>query len=173
MAARRGGGRAVAGGCAGTVPGHPATGRQRVVAVGSVGAAYERSGEIRRWLRQQTGLDVPLPAATAVRLEGARVGRRGAQRVAAVVFHVKQDTVTLLVARADPGRPLPPHGGRVAAWQARDQVYALASSDPERVEAACHSRHASCRPHSSLHFCPDSQRLEPIAGTVGSSIAFC
>ncbi|MGO9258072.1 MAG: hypothetical protein ACLQU1_17425 [Bryobacteraceae bacterium] len=100
-------------------------------------------GEIRRWLRQHTGLDVPLPAATAVRLEGARVVRRGAQRVAAVVFHVKQDTVTLLVARADAGSPLPPHGGRMAAWQARDQVYALASSHPERVEAACLLCHAS------------------------------
>jgi hypothetical protein len=99
--------------------------------------------EIRRWLRQHTGLDVPLPLATAVRLDGARVVRHGAQPVAAIVFHVKQDTVTLLVARADPGCPLPPHGGRMAAWQARDQVYALACSNPDRVGAACQLCHST------------------------------
>jgi hypothetical protein len=99
--------------------------------------------EIRRWLRQHTGLDVPLPVATAVRLDGARVVRHGARPVAAIVFHVKQDSVTLLVARADAVCPLPPHGGRAAAWQARDQVYALACSNPDRVGAACQLCHAS------------------------------
>ena len=99
--------------------------------------------EIRRWLRQQAGLDVPLPASTAVRLEGARVIRRGTQRAAAVQYRVGKDTVTLLVARADPRLPLPPHGGRAAAWQARDQVYALAGSTSGRVDAACQLCHSS------------------------------
>jgi hypothetical protein len=98
---------------------------------------------VRRWLRQHTGLDVPLPASTAVKLEGARMVRQGAQRVAAVEYRVGQDKVTLLVARADPRRPLPPHGGRTAVWQARDQVYALAGANPDRVEAACQLCHAS------------------------------
>jgi hypothetical protein len=100
-------------------------------------------GEIRRWLRQQAGLDVPIPPATTVRLEGARVVRRGAQGVAEVKYRVGKDTVTLLVARADPGHPLPPHGGRAQAWQARDQVYAVAVSNPDRAEAACLLCHAT------------------------------
>ncbi len=100
-------------------------------------------GEIRRWLRDHTGLDVPIPSVTSVRLEGARVVRRGAQRVAAVEYRAGHDAVTLLVARADPQHPLPPHGARSAAWQARDQVYALAGSTPDRVEAGCQLCHSS------------------------------
>ena len=99
--------------------------------------------EIRGWLRRHAGIDVPLPAVTAVRLEGARVVRHGSQRVAAVEYRVGNDTVTLLVARADPGCPLPPHGGHAVAWQARDQVYALSCPNPERVEAACRLCHAT------------------------------
>lgn len=101
------------------------------------------SREIRGWLRRNTGLDVPLPATPTVRLEGARVVRNGGQRVAAIEYRVGKDVATLLVARADPGSLLPPHGGRVAAWQARDQVYALAFSNPDRAEAACLLCHTS------------------------------
>jgi len=98
---------------------------------------------IRVWLRQHSGLDVPLPDTTTVRLTGARVLRRGGERIAAVDYRAGRDRVTLLIARADPRHPLPPHGTRVAAWQARDQVYTLDSSDPDRVEAACQLCHAS------------------------------
>jgi len=98
---------------------------------------------VRRWLRAHTGLDVPLPPATAVKLEGARVVRHGSERVAAIEYRVGRDTVTLLVARADPHRPLPPHGARLAAWQARDQMYALAGANADRVEAGCQLCHAS------------------------------
>jgi hypothetical protein len=107
-----------------------------------LGLRSQDPGEIRRWLRRQAGLDVPLPASTAVRLDGARVLRRGGQRVAAVEYRVGRDTVTLLVAKADLRTPLPAHGGRVAAWQAHDQVYAVAGSTG-RVEAACQLCHAS------------------------------
>jgi len=98
---------------------------------------------IRLWLRQNTGLDVPLPPATSVRLEGARWLGHGSQRVAAVEYRVGGNAVTLLVARADPHRPLPSHGARVAAWQAHDQVYALASPNSDQVDAACQLCHAS------------------------------
>jgi hypothetical protein len=109
----------------------------------ALGLRSHDPGEIRAWLRRHTGVDVPLPAATAVRLEGARVVRHGTQRVAAVEYRVGKDMVTLLVARADPGCPLPPHGGRAVAWQARDQVYALACSNPERVDQACQLCHST------------------------------
>jgi len=98
---------------------------------------------IRLWLRQHSGLDVPLPDNTTVRLTGARVLRRGGERIAAVEYRAGRDRVTLLVARADPRYPLPPHGTRVSAWQARDQVYTLAGSGPDRMEAACQLCHAN------------------------------
>ncbi len=99
--------------------------------------------EIRRWLRDHAGLDVPLPPASSVKLEGARMVQHGKHPVAAVQYRVGQDTVTLLVARADPRHPFPPHGARAAAWQARDQVYALAGASPDHAEAACQLCHAT------------------------------
>ncbi|HTX37351.1 MAG TPA: hypothetical protein VME43_20125 [Bryobacteraceae bacterium] len=99
--------------------------------------------EIRRWLRDHAGLDVPLPSATSVKLEGARMVQNGKHPVAAVQYRVGRYTVTLLVARADPHHPFPPHGARAAAWQARDQVYALAGANPDHAEAACQLCHAS------------------------------
>ena len=98
---------------------------------------------IRLWLRQYAGVDVPLPASTAVQLAGARVVRQGNGRVAAVEYRVGADRITLLVARADPRHPLPPHGRHASAWQAHDQVYTVAGASPDRVEAACQLCHAS------------------------------
>lgn len=99
-------------------------------------------GEIRDFLRRQANVDVPLRAAAGIRLQGARVLRGGGRPVGAVEYRVGQDSVTLLVAHADPACPLPPHGNHSAAWQARDQVFALACPNPERLEAACLLCHA-------------------------------
>jgi anti-sigma factor RsiW len=100
-------------------------------------------GEIRTWLHRQADLDVPLRAASGIRLQGARILRSSGKRVAAVEYRIGQDSATLLVAHADPACPLPPHGGHTAAWQSHDQVYVLACSNPERAEAACLLCHSS------------------------------
>ena len=94
-------------------------------------------GEIRRWLQHTAGVDVPLRPVAGIKLEGARMVRGAGRKIAAVDYRVGPDSATLLVARADPACPLPQHGGRASAWQARDQVYAVACSNPERLEAAC------------------------------------
>jgi len=99
--------------------------------------------QIRLWLRDHAGLDVPLAWAPAVRLEGARTLRRGGRRIGAVVYRIGDDEATLLVARADPGCALPAHGSGGAAWRAQDQVYALACSNPARSQAACLLCHAN------------------------------
>ena len=98
--------------------------------------------EISRWIRQQAGIDVKLPAGAA-RLIGARLIRRGGQRIGAVSYRVGGDSATLLVAHADACRVASRHGQGLAAWRSQDQVYALACSNPGRPRAACLLCHTS------------------------------
>ena len=98
--------------------------------------------EIRTWLQRRVGVDVPLHTAAGIRLVGAGVVRQGLRPVAAVAYRVGDDAGTLLVARADPACPLPPHGAHAAAWQSHDQVYALICSSTGRAEAACQLCHS-------------------------------
>jgi hypothetical protein len=103
--------------------------------------------QISAWMRR-AGLDVKLPSETAatVRLVGARViEKRGARSgevryIGEIRYKVGPDTATLLVARAGSG---PDGGHRNLAWRSQGQLYAVASSNSERPDAACLLCHAS------------------------------
>jgi len=96
--------------------------------------------KINDWMRRQAGVELAIPERTGAHLTGARVIQKGGARIAAVTYRVGDDTATLLVARAAPSRDL---GHGHFQWQARGQIYALASSNPERPEAGCLLCHAS------------------------------
>jgi len=97
--------------------------------------------QISAWMRR-AGLEVRLPAEknAAVRLLGACVFEKRGTRVGAVEYQVGGDKAILLVAHAGPGVE-GGHGN--AAWRARGQSYALASSNPERPDEPCGLCHAS------------------------------
>jgi hypothetical protein len=97
-------------------------------------------GRINDWMRRQAGDELTIPERTGVRLTGARMIQKGGARIAAVTYRVGDDTATLLVARAAPSADL---GHGHAQWQSQGQIYALASSNPERPEAACLLCHAT------------------------------
>jgi hypothetical protein len=92
------------------------------------------AAQINDWMRRQAGVELAIPERTGARLAGARVIRKGRARIAAVTYRVGDDTATLLVARATPSADF---GHGHSQWQARGQSYALASSNPDRREAAC------------------------------------
>jgi|SRR5438270_1955360 len=101
-------------------------------------------GRISAWMRQ-AGLEVTLPSTRsgAVRLAGARLLRKRGVQIGAIAYRVGDDTATLLVARAaraDSGSETS-HG--LSFWRTRSQSYAVASSNPERPEAACLLCHTS------------------------------
>jgi len=96
--------------------------------------------EIRRWVYDRTGVEVPLAPSANVRLEGARMLRRGDHPAAAITFRAGQRTATLLVARADPRAALPPRRPHATVWQSGDQAYALTGT---ASGAACQLCHAS------------------------------
>jgi hypothetical protein len=96
--------------------------------------------QIGDWMQQQTGMVLCLPARNTVRLVGARVIQKGGSRIGAVKYRVGDDTATLLIAQAGSSPDL---GHGHILWKARGQTYALASSNPDRPEAACLLCHAS------------------------------
>ena len=96
----------------------------------------EKAPEIRAWIKQNTGLDIPLPAEPSplIRLSGARVVKGGAE----VRFQVNHHDATLLVAKA----PTAPGDGKhrfvsKTSWTMRGQSYTVASDVPEDSSAAC------------------------------------
>jgi hypothetical protein len=98
--------------------------------------------EIGAWLRREAGVEVAIPASDRVRLEGARVIRRGGASVGEVAYRVGDNRALLLVASADAGFRAPlKHGG--LTWQKQRQLYAIASSISDRPQAACILCHAN------------------------------
>jgi len=107
--------------------------------------------ELRDWLRQNAGMDVPLPAAApAVELRGARVTERRGNRIAAIAYRVAGSAATLFVARRRSGAGAPHNftqtasmgDGVLVSWRMRDLEYALVSENPGDPHAGCRLCHA-------------------------------
>lgn len=102
--------------------------------------------EIAVWMRREAGIALRLPGGNPaggnpaggnpdVRLLGARVIRFGGSRIGAISYRVREHRATLLVARASGGGISA--GPGPLACRGRDQVLAVACSNPSHPELAC------------------------------------
>ena len=94
--------------------------------------------EIANWMRREAGIALRLPDGRNpdIRLLGARVIRFGGSRIGAVSYRVGEHRATMLVARAAGGRGISAGPGPLAC-KGRDQVLAVACSNPSQPELAC------------------------------------
>ena len=103
--------------------------------------------EIAVWMRREAGIALRLPGGNPaggnpaggtpdVRLLGARVIRFGGSRIGAVSYRVGEHRATLLVARAGGGGGISAGSGPLAC-KGRDQVLAVACTNPSQPELAC------------------------------------
>jgi hypothetical protein len=108
--------------------------------------------ELNDWLKQNAGMDVPLPqAAPGVELLGARILPAPGSPIAAIAYRVAGSAATLFVTRAH-SRSDSPHnftrtasvgGPELISWGMRDLEYALvaaSSTDPHAGCRLCHAR---------------------------------
>lgn len=106
------------------------------------------AADIRLWLRDNSGIDIPLPPrhSPLVEIVGARVLNPG-QPVAEIAYRVGEDRASLLVARDPSGtRSYPNHearasdpfqAARVTSWSMRGQSYTLAWNAQGEFRVAC------------------------------------
>jgi hypothetical protein len=98
--------------------------------------------EIAVWMRREAGIALRLHGGNPaggnpdVRLLGARVIRFGGSRIGAVSYRVGEHRATMLVARAAGGSGISAGPGPLAC-KGRDQVLAVACSNPSQPELAC------------------------------------
>ena len=107
------------------------------------------AAELRTWVKNDTGMDVPMPAHTAssVQLIGAYVNRRGSTPTAEISYRVGGQDATLVVSKI----PLEGdgrhqfvksgsyHGSSFQSWTMRGQMYTIASADARVGCLLCHS----------------------------------
>lgn len=116
--------------------------------------------EIRRWLRTEAGVDVPLPPEHSgmVEIIGANVvpGTLTQAPMAEIAYRVGEYNASLIVAN-DPGaaRSYPDHearpsnaaeNARVSSWNMQGQNYALAWAAPGEFRVACLLCHGGTEP---------------------------
>jgi anti-sigma factor RsiW len=107
------------------------------------------AGELRAWVKADTGMDVPMPAHTAssVQLVGAYVNRRGSTPTAEISYRVGGQDATLVVSKIrmeGDGRHQfvksgSYHGSSFQSWTMRGQMYTIASADAKVGCLLCHS----------------------------------
>jgi hypothetical protein len=101
-----------------------------------VGHRGMRSGDalqIRAWVKDKTGIDVPLRAhAAGVQLTGARVARGSVE----IAYRVGKRDGKLMVG----GRPSA-SGARVFTWSMDGRMYTLECATPEDLKVACNLCH--------------------------------
>ncbi len=110
------------------------------------GVSFQSSNgpEIQAWVKQNTGLDVPLPAKLSepVRLSGARVGPNGVE----VDYFVRNRPERLLIARADipspAGHRFVDRSTKKVSWTMGAQFYSVECATAEDAQAACLLCHA-------------------------------
>jgi hypothetical protein len=109
--------------------------------------------EIAAWMHREAGIALRLPGGNPtgenptglnptglnpnVRLLGARVIRFGGSRIGAVSYRVGEHRATLLVARAAGGGGGISAGTGPLACKGREQILAVACSNPNQPELAC------------------------------------
>jgi hypothetical protein len=123
----------------------------------------EQAPAIRAWVKERTGLDIPLLAdpPASVRLVGASVADWARTPTAEVVYRVGGRDAILLVSKADPKltgnashRFLSSgqyQGARVSTWVMRGQLCTLACPIPQNPQAGCLLCHATGAPRTLLN----------------------
>ncbi len=112
--------------------------------------------DIRRWVKVRTGIDIELvDRSPSVRLLGARVIQLRGASMAAIAYRTADDSGTLLVSKNCDALQRKPeqshlllkatHGKQVFSWNARNQIYTIASSNPKNIHGACALCHADSR----------------------------
>ena len=95
--------------------------------------------EIQAWVKENTGLDVPLPAklSDSVRLSGARVGANGVE----VDYFVRNRPERLMIASAENassvGHRFVDRSTKKVSWTMGGQSYAVECATAEDAQAAC------------------------------------
>ncbi len=121
----------------------------------------EEAGAIRAWVKERTGLVIPLLAdpPASIRLVGASVSDAGRTPTAEVVYRVGGRDAILLVSKADP-KLTGSHrflssghyqGARVSTWVMRGQLCTLACPIPQNPQAGCLLCHATGAPRTVLN----------------------
>jgi hypothetical protein len=101
--------------------------------VGHGGLRSRDAGEIRAWVKDKAGIDVPLRAhAAGVQLTGASV-RKGAVEI---VYRVGERDGRLVV-----GGPPSASGARVFTWSMDGRTYTLECATPADLKIACNLCH--------------------------------
>jgi anti-sigma factor RsiW len=123
----------------------------------------EQAAAIRAWVKDRTGLDIPLLAdpPASIRLVGASVADWGRTPTAEVVYRVGGRDAILLVSKADPklsgnathrflssGKY---QGARVSTWLMHGQLCTLACPIPQNPQAGCLLCHATGAPRTLLN----------------------
>jgi anti-sigma factor RsiW len=136
----------------------------RALQRGAAGLEFrsEQSAAIRAWVKDRTGLDVPLLAnpPASIRLVGASVADWGRTPTAEVVYRVGGRDAVLLVSKADPKLAgAASHrflnsgqyqGARVSSWLMHGQLCTLACPIPQNPQAGCLLCHATGAPRTLL-----------------------
>ena len=108
----------------------------------------EGGAAIRKWLKANAGIDVPLPPkhSSVIRIQGARVSGE-TNRIAEVSYQVGEFKAALLVTKNPTGvTAYPKHdfrgsnpfeAARVTSWSLKGQSYTLAWTAPGEFRTAC------------------------------------
>jgi hypothetical protein len=128
---------------------------------GNLELRSDEVAEVRRWVKDNTGLEIPLAAnpSPLVRLVGARVVSK-APPTAEITFKVGDRDVTLVVSKAvrTPGQVAHRfltsesyRDAKVSSWTMRGQLYTLACATPGDLRAACLLCHAGAGQLTALN----------------------
>jgi hypothetical protein len=92
------------------------------------GLRCQNPAELRAWVRANTGLDVPLRAASSpeLQLQGAREVANGVE----IAYRTGNRDAALLVSRAD-------GAANISHWMMDGQRYTLTSDSPADLQMAC------------------------------------
>jgi len=113
-----------------------------------LGLHSENAGDVRNWVRTNSGIDIPLPPkhSAMVRIIGASV-TEDTNPIAQVSYEVGEYRAALLVTKDPTGKTTYPHHeardsdpyqtARVSSWSMKGQSYTLAWSAPGEARVAC------------------------------------
>jgi len=122
--------------------------------------------EVRAWVKNDTGMDIPMPAHTAssVQLVGVYVNRKGRTPTAEISYRVGGQDATLVVSKIPmegDGRHQfvksgSYHGSSVQSWTMRGQMYTIASvggpaGTPGNARVGCLLCHSTGAPRTSVN----------------------
>jgi hypothetical protein len=108
----------------------------------------EDAASIRKWVKTNSGIDIPLPPkhASVIRIQGARVSGE-TNRMAEISYQVGEFRAALLVTKNPSGATAYPkhdfrgsdafQAARVTSWSLKGQSYTLAWSAPDESRTPC------------------------------------